>query len=751
MFLTSPYPASLEVMLFGATNDIRTGHTPSNSYYMKNEMTFWNQVLSSADSYPNIQVNLMMAVGNMSDPLSYQFWQYFVDGVKSHSSLYSIGIEGEYSGSSTQALYSQFGAYVTQAGKQFINYYGAFGFPDVFHTNWPYGDFQQLELHTSPSTVGISSGYDSGAAFPETRPLPTSTTYQMNQFSPPYGWNQAVVSAILSASAQVADQYRQFVHFTAGATNNGLFLGASGAITTALWDNPTLRNWIWVDPNYQNQFILSTAPSSSASTTSTSTGSSTSTNTLVSNSTSSNPFSLEVQGICPTSGAATFAPEAIAIVSSLGVCNRNESSGLRVASWSIDGGPNRTIDTTGVIHLTVLMNSSHVLRFHVVYQFRITLDYGATVALTSITPSTIPGDYLWYDAGTVVEYKGNATTNAYRMLGWSWDDGPPTPITDPALFVVSPVLMNSHHSLHVLISSTPSDPCIPPSLCDQHVMGWVLIDSNAPAGVQIEVDGIRYPAQVSFAWPLDSYHLVSAPSEIRTGSMRSAFAGWYGSINSSSSSLNFPAAGLVRLFADYGTQYLTQFSFADANGSMIVPQSVEFVGPAGSFVLPGNLSSWLESGKEYRIASSYWEGVDVVESGSQALISASSPGVFVIHLAVYPQTISVTDLYGLPVGGATVELTTLGGVKVSVVTEGNGRAEFDAPLGLYALTVSWMGFSNGVSLGTIGSHNVSVSSVLSYPVVASLVAAIISPIAWALKRRSRAMNDIYNQPYEDSH
>lgn len=263
-------------MLFGILKDAHAGNPGNKSYYTTTEASWWNRELDLTDPYPNIRICLMMALGDMSRPVVYQLWQQFVISLKNHSSIYSIGIEGEYtnSTSATVSRLTQFGAYVISAGMQFISYrmngMAISLTPNasiIFHSNYPYGDSQRIEFEgNSTFDVGLSSGYDSITTFPEIRALPPADT-QMSTLSPHYGWNQQVISAILSIAVTRPIQTRQFMNLAVGAASNGAFMGSSGKNTTALWDNPVLRQWIWADPNYQGRFLLSgsASPPSSVS------------------------------------------------------------------------------------------------------------------------------------------------------------------------------------------------------------------------------------------------------------------------------------------------------------------------------------------------------------------------------------------------------------------------------------------------------------------------------------------------------
>ena len=284
MFLTPPYPSSAEFMMFGAYKDIQAGTSnPVNGQFTKTDLSNLNGIASVADAYPNVQINVMVALGDLSDPLALTYFHYYVANLASHHSIYSIGLEGEYSSVVTTALETPLMLASQAAGKQYIDYYKSAVGSTIKHTNWPSYEYSNLLYQQGGSVVGISSGYDSGFPFPDTRFSGCNNTVAASG----YGWSRQAVSCALASAVSIPVQYREFVHFAAGADSSGSFIGASGVSTNQMWDNPTLRNWIWNDPNYHGNFILSTSVVAST-TASTSTAR---TSTTASGSTSSHSIS----------------------------------------------------------------------------------------------------------------------------------------------------------------------------------------------------------------------------------------------------------------------------------------------------------------------------------------------------------------------------------------------------------------------------------------------------------------------------
>jgi len=261
MFLTPPYPASAEFMMFGALKDIQAGTTnPANGEFTAKDLQELDGIAAVTDAYPNIEINVMVALGNLSNPLALTYFKYYVNNLASHRSIYSIGLEGEFSSDVTSALEKPLFLAAQAAGKQYIDYYKSSGVGYfIGHTNWPDGDFEGLlGGFTTSNTVGISSGYDKPLPFPGTCPLPPNP----DDYNPSTcGWTESEITAELKYAISQPVVNRQFVHLVAASDSGGKFKGVSGQLTTEMWDNPTLRNWIWTNPDYQGNFILSTTPS----------------------------------------------------------------------------------------------------------------------------------------------------------------------------------------------------------------------------------------------------------------------------------------------------------------------------------------------------------------------------------------------------------------------------------------------------------------------------------------------------------
>jgi hypothetical protein len=360
MFLTPPYPSSLEVMIFAPLQDQTNGYNPSSSgSYTAAAIAYWGQIAQMADAYPNIRLVFDVAFNPSSSTYGLSDYRIIVNGLSVYSSVYGLGVDGEYT-PETLSLMTTAMSYVAGVGKQFVNYYAASGdIPSggysISHTNFPSSTDPEGTLNDANSqAIGLSSGYYGDFPFPGTATCPiSSSTYGVN-------WNQCVISTELAAASSFSPtSERQFLELCVGFSSSGSFTGVSGETTNQLWDNPTLRNWIWTNPNYQGHFILSTSSVSTKVTTSdpttTSTSTSHTTTTTIATSTTtkttttstsdvaSTSYTLSTYVQCPTgiSECGGVTPIGVGVEYNSGAAvtlTANPYGGYELSSWSICTG-----------------------------------------------------------------------------------------------------------------------------------------------------------------------------------------------------------------------------------------------------------------------------------------------------------------------------------------------------------------------------------------------------------------------------
>ncbi len=151
----------------------------------------------------------------------------------------------------------------------------------------------------------------------------------------------------------------------------------------------------------------------------------------------------------------------VANASSQGTYSREAGTGLRVASYSVDGVTSpQVIATKEPVIVTKIMDSFHDVQFNSTTQFQLSLDPATLSVLSQITPPTINGDYYWYDSGTTlstnVPYVWNTVTSGssrQNLLGYVID-GSIVMIArrDSGTLALPSIKMNTKHQLS--ISST---------------------------------------------------------------------------------------------------------------------------------------------------------------------------------------------------------------------------------------------------------------------------------------------------------
>jgi len=137
-----------------------------------------------------------------------------------------------------------------------------------------------------------------------------------------------------------------------------------------------------------------------------------------------------------------------------GVGARSAGVGTRIASYSINGGVNVIVASSGSV---AILNGAPIaagesISSSVVTQYQLSLDVGASAAIASITSTPIPGDNYWYDAGTQVTYTGNGVYGRSagagdRLSTWWVDSGKAVSVLTTATVPVS-INMGAPHFIH---------------------------------------------------------------------------------------------------------------------------------------------------------------------------------------------------------------------------------------------------------------------------------------------------------------
>ncbi len=245
-FLTAPYPSGL---IF-ATSMSPTG---SSGMTWQGEAQWLNSVATLADSYPNTKIIILFFV-NLSGgtingvPDQTQQLTTYMSYIKGHSSIYGAEYEREYYGNTVQEV-STFKSIINGAGYVNIDDPSqATNFPSdpvLDYSTYPYfGGTIPTSLPSGSRSVGVGYG-ETGAPNCSTQTCPA--------------WTQSVITSIVNTSPSA--QYT-FIYSSLDSNNP-----AGGTIGNPLWNSAMLRSWIWNDPSYTSNYVLSTSMSTSITTT----------------------------------------------------------------------------------------------------------------------------------------------------------------------------------------------------------------------------------------------------------------------------------------------------------------------------------------------------------------------------------------------------------------------------------------------------------------------------------------------------
>jgi hypothetical protein len=248
----------------------------------------------------------------------------------------------------------------------------------------------------------------------------------------------------------------------------------------------------------------------------------------------------------------------------------------------------------------------------------------------------------------------------------------------------------------------------------------------------IVIDGTKYSLPTSFSWNVGSTHTASVQAVVPIGTATELFfVGWQGGLNSSSSTLDFTVENNMTVIAAYQAKYLVNLVFVNPAGAILSVQNETISGPQGLMsIASGNSSVWLDAGAKYALVGATIDGMTIMPLDPRfGAIAVTKPQTVTIPLSIYPVSIKLVDVFGQPISGALVTLTTEGGGQFAQVTDKNGSATFvDVPMGSFHATYSYLGVSGNVSNQAVGAHNVTATLALSYPLV-SVVAVVAAGLA----------------------
>lgn len=425
-----------------------------------------------------------------------------------------------------------------------------------------------------------------------------------------------------------------------------------------------------------------------------------------------------------------------------GVWGRSAGEGDRLVSYSVNGGTQVPVDLAGNVTVLSLpaISSAQVVAAVTTTQFFVNATSGA---LVSITPTPIGGDTGWYDNQSVlraeydyvwdthfgesrlnaVSYSFNAgTAHLLSRIGsgafsfFLTVDGP----QDIEIGSVTQYQFSYDGGFNVTLSS--------PSPTDD---GYY--DANTSITVTTGYIGDKVPNQQREAltgYTLDATNQSVVPNDTGTFTTPPIVFDTY-------HALTFLSVA----------QSLVSFTFWDSLGTVaVLPTSLEIDESAlGQQQVPG-FSLWVDDGTTFTVSSVIWEGVDVKPLNPSSY-RVDAPEDLAIGARIYPASMKVTDLFGLPVQGADVAAKLVNGTTVARTTNSSGLANFGLiPIGTYQATVSYLGLSASASADASVRSQAAATVYVSLPIVS--VVAIVAALAVGalLLRRRRGPKQTLSNP-----
>ncbi len=507
-----------------------------------------------------------------------------------------------------------------------------------------------------------------------------------------------------------------------------------------------------------------------------------------------------------------------------GVFSRSGGAGSRVTGWSLDSGTSTSVKTTGNFTIPVTMGAAHTVHTTTGYQFQVA--FSGPHMVSSATPPTIPGDYYWYDSGSVVSVSlqgvfDRAGGAGVRMTAVALNGGAFAPVsTLGSVNVLNSITLASPQTISTktveqyevtlnpaaegaLVYATPptiqGDAMWYDSGTAVSVTARGVWDRNATAGYRLVsfsigsepatavnssgtvlllgMSGINAPAAISVNDGLQYYITVNGGYGVSysKGPPISGDTGWYDerttlAVSSSGfSNVNSSVRNRVASWAIDGgqatlvpasktvttdtftmngphtvafgsvTQFLVRIEVRSADGaSVLSPQSISVeVNGGAAMSVTGPL--WVDRGSSLVVSGVTWEGSQVGPTNS-AGETIGSPSTVTVDAKVYRATVMVKDMFGLPVEGATVDVTLANGTKVTGVTDSSGAFALNLiPLGTYDGSVSNYGTSTHISAdASVASEAVAgVSLSLSAVVIIAAIIVIVVAAVFIVRRWRR--------------
>lgn len=452
-------------------------------------------------------------------------------------------------------------------------------------------------------------------------------------------------------------------------------------------------------------------------------------------------------GGVPASVLATITPPTIAgdghwydggtnvVVGLNGVWDRAGGSGDSLTSYSVSGGAQIPVATTGVVDAV-----DGPIEGPISVDATTTLQYQLTISgsLASVTPPPIPGDAGWYDSGARVSasfnYSWNAVANQSRLnaVGYAVDGnetitlqrrGGGAFLVSVAMTAPQRILVFSTEQYFLEISSPFIVNAVPGSPTnDSYYDAGSNVSLSVPYIVSV-APGARF-LLTEFSVSNFSGPFLTAASLNGTGVYQPPRIGIDGPKLASFS---------------YAKEYLVRFDAVDASGAGITPRSIEITEASGAGkALNATVQGaqiWLDNGTSLRVLGILWEGENVAPEPQP--FQVSSPLNLTLRAQVYQAVLRVVDYFGMPVSGSQVTATIANGTVEHLTTNGTGYAYLgEIPLGTFSASVSsplgTTEFSGNAAAGPLTFKIF--GSTFTLAVIAVLAAAGVLAVAIAIRR-----------------
>lgn len=378
-------------------------------------------------------------------------------------------------------------------------------------------------------------------------------------------------------------------------------------------------------------------------------------------------------------------------VSLNGVWARTATTGNRLLSYSADqGSPVAVLSSSPVQALSVpAIAGPHSITTKSIVQFRVT----SAVAWTSITNPTIPGDAGWFDTGSnvnvVFDSVWNQTSAGSResVSSYSINGAGKTSVA-----------RSGNGSFSIALSMTKGQSIVLNSVTQYllTVVGpqQVTATPPSPTGDSYFDSGSKVTLTVPRFWngtagpgareALASYSVDgAAPISVPPSNGSATFA---------PGALTFSRPHTLDISAVM--QYPVTFRFLDGlSGNSVVPSFVQISVGNSTMAVEGP-SVWLENGTSFTVVNVTWEGAGVGPEPPPSYQVDAAPLNVTVVTAVYPASLKVVDLFGLPVAGAQVSMTLANGTVLTGSTTKDGTFSVGAiPIGTYTAKVTSLGTS----------------------------------------------------------